>query len=112
MDLGEYRIPAGHAVAPAIVLAHYNEEVFPDPERFDPERFIDKNYASTEYLPFGGGVRRCAGAAFALSEMAIVLGTLFSKFQLTLQETKPVVAKRRNITIGPSTGIRVEIKPR
>jgi len=112
MELGEYRIPAGHAVAPAIVLAHYNEEVFPDPERFDPSRFIDKSYSSSEYLPFGGGVRRCAGAAFALYEMAIVLGTLFSKYELKLKETKPVVAKRRNITIGPSTGIRVQLKPR
>ena len=112
MDLGEFRIPAGYAVAPAISLAHYNETVFPDPERFDPSRFIDKRYSPGEYLPFGGGVRRCAGAAFALHEMAIVLGTLFARYELELRETKPVVPKRRNITIGPSTGIRVEIKPR
>ena len=112
VDLGEYRIPAGYALVPAIALAHYNETVFPDPESFDPSRFIDKRYSPGEYLPFGGGVRRCAGAAFALHEMAIVLGTLFSRYELELRETKPVVPKRRNITIGPSTGIRVEIKPR
>jgi len=112
LDLGDYRIPTGYAVAPAITLAHYNEAVFPDPHRFDPSRFIDKRYSPAEYLPFGGGVRRCAGAAFALHEMAIVLGTLFSRYELELRETKPVVPKRRNITIGPSTGIRVEIKPR
>jgi len=112
MDLGEYRIPAGYAVAPAITLAHYNESVFPDPERFDPSRFIDNRFSPSEYMPFGGGVRRCAGAAFALHEMAIVLATLFSRYELELLETKPVVPKRRNITIGPSTGIRVEIKPR
>ena len=112
LELGEFRVPAGHAVAPAIALAHYNEAVFPDPERFDPSRFIDKRYSPGEYLPFGGGVRRCAGAAFALHEMAIVLSTLFSRYQLELRETEPVVPKRRNITIGPSTGIRVEIKPR
>ena len=112
MELGEYRIPAGHAVVPAITLAHYNETVFPNPERFDPSRFIDKRYSPGEYLPFGGGVRRCAGAAFATHEMAIVLGTLFARYELELRETKPVMPKRRNITIGPSTGIRVEIKPR
>ncbi len=112
MELGEFRIPAGHAVAPAIVLAHYNEKVFPDPHRFDPSRFIDRRYAPSEYLPFGGGVRRCAGAAFAMHEMAIVLATLFSRYELELREAKPVVPKRRNITIGPSTGIRVQIKPR
>ena len=112
LDLGEFRVPAGYAVAPAIALAHYNEAVFPDPERFEPSRFIDKRYSPGEYLPFGGGVRRCAGAAFALHEMAIVLATLFSRYELELRETEPVVPKRRNITIGPSTGIRVEIKPR
>ena len=112
LELGEFRVPAGYAVAPAIALAHYNETVFPDPERFDPSRFIDKRYSPGEYLPFGGGVRRCAGAAFALHEMAIVLATLFSRYELELRETEPVVPKRRNITIGPSTGIRVEIKPR
>jgi len=112
LDLGDFRVPAGYAVAPAIALAHYNETVFAEPERFDPSRFIDKRYSPGEYLPFGGGVRRCAGAAFALHEMAIVLATLFSRYQLELRETEPVVPKRRNITIGPSTGIRVEIKPR
>ena len=112
MDLGEFRIPAGFAVAPQITLAHYNEATFPDPSRFDPSRFIDKRYSPGEYLPFGGGARRCAGAAFALHEIAIVLGTLFLRYELELKETKPVVPKRRNITIGPSTGIRVEVKPR
>ena len=112
MDLGEFRIPAGYAVAPAIVLAHDNEEVFPDSDRFDPSRFIDNRFSPSQYMPFGGGVRRCAGAAFATHEMAIVLATLFSRHKLELRETKPVVPKRRNITIGPSTGIRVEITPR
>ena len=112
MELGEFRIPAGYTVAPAIVLAHYNEEVFPNPQRFDPSRFIDKRFSPSEYLPFGGGVRRCAGAAFATHEMAIALATLFSNYNLELREPKQVVPKRRNITIGPSTGIRVEIKPR
>ena len=112
MDLGEFRIPAGHTVAPAISVAHFNKEVYPDPDNFNPQRFIDRKYDSGEFLPFGGGARRCAGAAFALYEMAIVLGTLFSKYELKLRETKPVVLKRRNVVLGPSTGIRVEMTRR
>ena len=112
MELGEFVVPAGHAVAAAISLAHFNEEVYPEPDRFNPQRFIDRSYDSSEYLPFGGGARRCAGAAFALYEMAIVLGTLFSRYKLELKETRPVVPKRRNVTIGTSTGIRVSITRR
>ena len=112
MEFDDFVVPAGHAVAAAISLMHFNEEVYPDPDRFNPQRFIDRSYDSSEYLPFGGGARRCAGAAFALYEMAIVLGTLFSRYKLELKETAPVVPKRRNVTIGPSTGIRVAITRR
>ena len=112
MTLGEYCIPAGYGLAPAIVLAHFNKEVYPEPDRFNPQRFIDRKYSSSEFIPFGGGARRCAGAAFALYEMAIVLGILFSRYELTLKETKPVTLKRRNIVLGPSTGVRVAIRRR
>ncbi len=109
MELDGYWLPAGTAVAPATVLAHYNADTFPDPEAFKPERFLEKSYSSSEYFPFGGGARRCAGAAFASYEMAIVLGTLLSRYEFELLESKPVVSKRRNITMGPSTGIRVRL---
>ncbi len=108
MQLAEYKLPAGTAVAPASVLAHYREETFPEPNAFRPERFIDRTYSPAEYFPFGGGNRRCAGAAFASYEMAIVLGTILSKWKLQLLETSPVTPKRRNITMGPSTGIRMQ----
>jgi cytochrome P450 len=109
MELDGYQLPAGTAVAPAAILAHYDKKTFPDPDSFQPERFVDKTYSSSEYFPYGGGHRRCAGAAFASYEMAIVLGTILSRHELELLETKPVIPVRRNITMGPSTGIRVRL---
>ncbi|MFN3190855.1 MAG: cytochrome P450 [Aureliella sp.] len=109
MELGGYEIPAGFAVAPAAALTHYREDLYPEPERFRPERFLDRQYSSSEYLPFGGGTRRCAGAAFALYELAIALGTIVTHFELELLEKTPVVPKRRNVVMGPSTGVLVRV---
>ena len=105
LQLGEYHLPAGMAVAPATVLAHYNPSTYNDPESFRPERFVEKSYSPFEYMPFGGGHRRCIGAAFASYEIAIVLGSLLKRFQFELVDTAPVTPKRRNVTIGPSTAV-------
>lgn len=107
MSLGGYELPAGTGIAPAIVLAHHNADVFPNSNAFQPERFVNRTYSSSEFLPFGGGQRRCAGAAFATYEMAIALGTIVRSFDLELLEKKPVRPKRRNVTMGPSTGISI-----
>lgn len=105
LRLGEYQLPAGLAVAPATVLAHYNPETYQEPEQFRPERFMDRSYSPFQYMPFGGGHRRCIGAAFASFEIAIVLGSLLKLFQFELVDSAPVVPKRRNVTIGPSTSV-------
>ncbi len=105
LTLGEYRLPVGVAVAPATVLAHYDPETYADPEQFRPERFLKRSYSPFQYMPFGGGHRRCIGAAFASFEIAIVLGSLLKRFQFELVDSAPVVPKRRNVTIGPSTAV-------
>lgn len=105
LQLGEYHLPVGMAVAPATVLAHYNPATYDDPESFRPERFVEKSYSPFEYMPFGGGHRRCIGAAFASYEIAIVLGSLLKRFKFELVDTAPVIPKRRNVTIGPSTAV-------
>lgn len=112
IELGEFTIPAGMAVAPATVLAHHNAGTYPEPETFRPERFLEKSYSPFEYMPFGGGHRRCIGAAFAGYEVAIVLGTLLKRFEFDLQETQEVVPKRRSVTMGPSSDIPVMVKSR
>lgn len=109
LQLDKYVLPAGIAVAPATVLAHHNSATYPEPELFRPERFIERSYSPFEYMPFGGGHRRCIGAAFAGYEMAIVLGTLLKRFDFQLLNSKPVVPKRRNVTIGPSSNVPIRI---
>ena len=110
--LGGYRVDRGTAVAASSVLLHYDPDFYPNPDSFIPERFLDRSFAPNEYMPFGGGSRRCAGAAFAMYEMAIVLGTIFRNFELQLREPKPVASVRRNLAMGPSTNVRVEIRKR
>ncbi len=109
LQLGEFVIPIGTAVAPATVLAHHNPKTYPDPELFRPERFLERSYSPFEYMPFGGGHRRCIGAAFATYEMTIVLGTLLRRFEMELIDSAPVVPKRRSVTIGPSTGVPIRV---
>jgi len=105
-------LPAGVAVAPSIYLAHRRPEVFPDPERFDPMRFIDRKVSPTEWFPFGGGVRRCIGMAFALYEMKMVLATVLSRAELSAAPGPAVRAVRRSITMAPSGGTPVVLKAR
>lgn len=73
VGFGGYIIPAGAMVAPGIGLVHASEDVYPDAEAFAPERMVGAQLAPTTWLPFGGGVRRCLGATFALVEMRVVL---------------------------------------
>ena len=109
IELGEFVLPAGFAVAPATVLAHHNAATYEDPESFKPERFLGRTYSPFQYMPFGGGHRRCIGAAFASYEMAMVLGVLLKQFDFELVDSAPVVPKRRSVTIGPSTGVPVRL---
>jgi cytochrome P450 len=109
LQLGEYLVPAGYAVAPATILAHYNPQTYPDPDTFRPERFLERSFSPFQYMPFGGGHRRCIGAAFASYELAIVLGTLCRRYEFKLLDARPVVPKRRSVTMGPSTSVPIQI---
>lgn len=112
LDLGEYHLPAGMGLALATVLAHYNPETYPEPEVFRPERFLERSFSPFQYMPFGGGHRRCIGAAFATYEMAVVLGVLLRRYDFQLLDTRPVVTTRRSVTMGPSSPVPVKIYPR
>jgi cytochrome P450 len=112
LSLGEYIVPAGYAVAPATVLAHYNPANFDDPETFRPERFLENDFSPFVYMPFGGGHRRCIGAAFATFEMAMVLGVLLKRYSFELLDSRPVVSKRRSVTMGPSSSVPVRVSAR
>jgi cytochrome P450 family 110 len=86
-----------------IYLAHRREDVYPDPEQFRPERFLEQPpYSPFEYLPFGAGARRCIGMAFAQFEMKLVISQLLSSFELAFTSNRPVRLGRRGVTSGPS----------
>jgi cytochrome P450 len=99
-------LPAGTTLVPAIVMVHHDPAVWPDPERFQPERFLDRRATPHEFLPFGGGSRRCLGAAFARFEAAIVLATVLREFDLELLD-RDVAYGREGLMLGPIGGIRM-----
>ena len=106
-SVGGYELPAGTYVLPAIAALHYREDLFPEPERFNPERFLDGKADNYAWIPFGGGVRRCIGAAFAEYEMRVVLRTILERADLSAPDPEPEKAKVRNITLAPGRGTRV-----
>jgi cytochrome P450 len=110
MTLGDYELPAGVCVAPSIIALHRRPELYPDPDTFRPERFLERRFAPHEYMPFGGGHRRCIGAAFAQYEMKIVLATILTEPSLALRLASPDVsigAAPRNTVIGPRRAIEL-----
>jgi cytochrome P450 len=107
MDIGGRTVPAGQAIVVLLQAILTDPAVFPEPERFRPERFLEQRYAASEFLPFGGGHRRCLGAAFAENEMRLVLGTLVAEWDLELTSRRPERAVRRNVTMGPERGVPV-----
>lgn len=109
--VGGHALPAGVAVGCSIYLVHSDPDTWPDPERFDPTRFLDKKPTPYTYFPFGGGLRRCIGEAFALYEMRIVLATILRELEPVATVTH-VREQRRNITITPAGGLPIRMQPR
>lgn len=109
-ELAGHRLPTGVAVMASMFLAQRNPAVFPEPERFVPERFVGRTYSPYEHFPFGGGTRRCIGAAFALFEMKVVLGTVLARADFRRPEgARPSLPVRRNLTMGPADGVPLEL---
>ena len=109
VELMGHQLEPGTAVFASIYLTHRREDLYPEPLQFKPERFLERQFSPYEYLPFGGGSRRCIGLALAQLEMKLVLATILRDFDLVLAEKKPVQAKRRGVTIGPAGGVRMAL---
>lgn len=101
VELGGFEIPAGFSVAPCVYLVHRNPEIYPEPQRFLPERFLDNPPGTYTWIPFGGGVRRCLGASFAQFEMAVVLRELVRCHRIRPARPKSERIFRRAITETP-----------
>ena len=111
-EVGEYVAPAESLLAVSISLIHQRPDLYPDPAAFRPERFEDGRTQSFAWLPFGGGVRRCLGAAFATYEMRVVLRRILERCELVALSSEPERPKRRSVTFVPSRGARAVLRAR
>lgn len=111
-ELAGHEIPPGAMVMSSPPLVHYHPAVYPQPDEFRPERFLDRAPGTYSWIPFGGGVRRCVGASFAQFEMRVVLATILSRVRARAADPRPEKLKRRLITLGPSQGGQVILERR
>ena len=109
-EVGGYRLPAGTLVLPAIAAIHARADLYPQPEEFRPERFLDGHVESYAWIPFGGGVRRCIGASFAQTEMRVVLREVLRRVRLRAPSRRPEGVRVQHVTAVPSRGCRVVVE--
>lgn len=93
----------------SIYALHHREDLYPNSKRFDPQRFLDRTYSNYEYLPFGGGNRRCIGSALAMLEMKLVTATILSRLELELVNNRPMLPVRRGLTLAPPSSFKMII---
>ena len=108
--MGDYVVPGDSPVGVSILLLHHREDLYPDPFAFRPERWDAHKPGTYEWLPFGGGIRRCLGAALAMAEQRIVLAEMSRRLDIEAAEAEPEHAKHRNVTMIPSNGATVIVR--
>jgi cytochrome P450 len=101
------QIEAGAVITGSIYLLHQREDLYPEPKKFNPDRFLERQFYPYEYMPFGAGARRCIGATLAEFEMKLVLATILQEYQLELADSRPVKPQRRALTLGPAGGVKM-----
>lgn len=106
-----YDLPVGTRIAVCSYLSHHDPQTFPDPTRFDPDRFLGREYARWEFHPFGGGSRRCIGSSFAIFQMRIELGTVLRSWRFG-PVGRAVAAHRQHVTLSPAGGRPLRIVER
>jgi cytochrome P450 len=111
-QLGEFGVEADTPVLMSILLVHHREDVYPDPFAFRPERFLDRKPGTYEWIPFGGGIRRCLGATLAMAEQRVVLEAVARRTDLVAEDPAPERAVHRNVTMIPGRGARVIMRER
>jgi len=109
LTVGNYQYPANTFIVPCIYLLHHREDIYPHSKQFKPERFLERDFSPYEFMPFGGGNRRCLGDTFAPMEMKIVLATILKQYELTLLENEPITPVRRGVTIAPKGGVKMAL---
>jgi cytochrome P450 len=111
-QLGEYGVRADTPILISILLLHHREDLYDEPFEFKPERWADRKPGTYEWLPFGGGIRRCLGAALAMAEQRVVLEATARRLDLVAEDPAPERALHRNVTMIPAGGARVVVRSR
>lgn len=109
MTLGGYDLPAGTVVLPSPTIMHYRDDIWPDPERFDPERFMGTRHSPFHFFPFGGGSRACLGRPFAATQMRIVLAEVLRRVDVTLAASCATKNAMNGVLIGPSDAVPIRV---
>ena len=110
--LGEYAVEADTPVTMSILLIHHREDIYPRPFDFLPERWLGRKPGTYEWIPFGGGIRRCLGAALAMAEQRVVLSAMTRRLDIEAADPEPEHAVHRNVTMIPAHGARVVVRER
>jgi cytochrome P450 len=111
-DLGEWHVDHGSNILVSIVDLHDDADIFENPQRFDPDRFVGAKPPTFAWLPFGGGTRRCIGAAFANTEMNVVLRTVLKHFAIETDDAPDEKIHHRGVAYTPKDGGKVVMKRR
>jgi len=105
-----YKLEPKTILVPCIYLIHHRKDLYPESKKFNPERFLKRKYSAYEFIPFGGGARRCIGEALAQFEMKLVLATIMSNYKLAKANNKQEKPQRRGVTVVPANGVSLVIK--
>lgn len=110
--LGDYGVEAGSPISASILLLHHREDLYPEPYAFRPERWHGQKPGTYTWIPFGGGIRRCLGAALAMAEQRVVLTEMAARLDLEADRPEPERATHRNVTMIPQRGATVVVRAR
>jgi cytochrome P450 len=102
-----YTLKPGTVIMGSMYLTHQREDLYPNHKEFKPDRFLERQYSAYEFIPFGGGARRCLGEALAQFEMKLAIATIMSHYQLALADSRPEKPRRRGVTLAPTRGVKM-----
>jgi len=105
-----YQLEPGTRLYGCIYLTHQRPDLYPEPNLFKPERFLERTFSPYEFFPFGGGARRCLGEALAQFEMKLVLATILSRYRLAIADRLPEYPQRRGVTFAPARGVQMVLE--